>query len=207
MQLEGSYREHVNSQSDDENGYVLYGPSTYHPFQQVRIHLSKDKHLEFKKTKSCIIIDSLQSCSDFLESQLISRGTSYIAIILLPLLEKPKPYCVGIYCISKGSDAETLDLVYPRICYDPYPNINSRFQKSTIDVGVRIVTNPGDGSLQLTKFASKQGFQWLTQLTVPLQYMYSTDGQNPTFSMQDLLHNIKKGHNNVKSLETKPRSL
>ena len=67
--------------------------------------------------------------SDLLESQLISRATSYIAIILLPSVEKPKPYCVGIYCISKGSDAETLDLVHCQL------------QKSGIDVGVTVVTS------------------------------------------------------------------
>ena len=185
--------------SGDENGRLLYGLSTYRPFQQVRIHLSSsntDQQIEFKETEECIIIDSLQSCNDLLESECISRGTSYVAILLLPLVEKPKPYCVGIYCISKGSDAETLHLVHRQL------------RECGNEVGVRIITNPGDGdstlrSLQLTKFKSKRDHNWLTELTIPLQYLYSTDDKNPTFPMQDMLHNIKKGRNMIKMLDTK----
>lgn len=188
----GRMQSRKSDVNDDER--LLYGVKTHLPFQKTRITLNGSEG--FKRTKSNISIDCLQSCPDLLENNLISRGTYYTTIILLPLVEKPKPYCTGMYCISKGSDAEILR------------SVHSKLQKVGMEFGIRIVVNPGDGdstlrSLQWSLFSCKRTFAWLTELSIPLECLYSTNGSRPTFPLQDLLHDIKKGRNNIKRTETK----
>ena len=76
------------------------------------------------------------------------------------------------------------------------------------EVGIRIVTFPGDGDttlrhLQWNLYLSKRQFIWLTGLRVPLQCLYSTNGKHPSFPMQDLCHVLKKICNSMKRTETK----
>ena len=50
-------------------------------------------------------------------------------------------------------------------------------------------------------------YNWLTELIVPLDLFYDSNGENPLFALQDPLHVLKKARNNVKRLETRCLSL
>ena len=67
---------------------------------------------------------------------------------------------------------------------------------------------PGDGDstlrhLQWNEYLCKRQFSWLTGLRIPLECLYNTNGSQPVFPMQDLLHVIKKLCTSVKRMETR----
>lgn len=53
----------------------------------------------------------MEDALSLLENKVISRAKSYMVIVLVPLVEKPKPYCLGMYPVAKGSDSATLSSV------------------------------------------------------------------------------------------------
>ena len=83
--------------SNDDDWRLLYGVATHLPFQSHQIYLSKsDANHHTVINESTISIASLESCPGLLENGEIRKRTYYMVIILLPLVENPKPYCIGM---------------------------------------------------------------------------------------------------------------
>lgn len=101
-----------------------------------------------------------------------------------------------MFPIAKGFDSIKLDSVQKQI----YCSMRK--------VGLRLVSCPGDGdpvlrSLQWNHFQSKMTFQWLSEITVPVEALFDDRKGDFLFPMQDMLHNIKKLRNNIFYTETK----
>ena len=66
---------------------------------------------------------------------------------------------------------------------------------------------PGDGDVTLRSlqwgFYTCQRYNWFTELIVPLDLFYDSNGEYPISGLQDPLHVLKKLRNNVKRLETR----
>ena len=98
-----------------------------------------------------------------------------------------------MYCIAEGTTAETLEAVHGHM----------------LDLARGVVTLPGDGDTTLRALQWRHPYQftrkfaWLNSLVVPVECLYSSNAEQPVFPMQDMLHNIKKGRNNIKRLETR----
>ena len=90
----------------------MYSVASHLPLQ---IFINKTEGLETIISNPNIRIASLESCPSLLETGAIRRGTYYMVIVLLPLVENAKPYCIGMYCISEGSDSEILLSVHRQI--------------------------------------------------------------------------------------------
>ena len=123
-----------------------------------------------------------------------------MAIVLVPLHPKARPYCCGIFSVTKGTDSNTILKVHRQLM------ISSR------NVGIKLVTLPGDGdtilrSIQWGYYDCKRSSAWLSTQRVPVELFFSDNGENPLFPFQDVLHNLKKGRNNVKLLSTRVLTL
>ena len=68
-----------------------------------------------------------------LEEEKLHRAGSYLAVIALPLVEKPKPYCLAMVAVGEGFGSHEI----------------MRIQSSVADVfyksGLRTVSSGGDG--------------------------------------------------------------
>ena len=133
---------------------------------------------------------------ELLDSMQLVRGTYYAAIVLGPLIETAKPYCLGSYCVAKGFDASCLDSVHRLV-----KQVGKKYD-------LRIIALPGDGdstlrSLQWGYFTDFRGFEWLSSLSVPIDLKFHMFEDKFTFSLQDPLHCLKKLRNHLKYLETR----
>ena len=181
---------------------LLYGIATPGgAFQKTGLSLSSDPN-----AGNCTInghgitLHNLDCAPDLFEEGVISKATSYVAIVLVPLHPKARPYCCGIFSVTKGTDSNTILKVHRQLM------ISSR------NVGIKLVTLPGDGdtilrSIQWGYYDCKRSSAWLSTQRVPVELFFSDNGENPLFPFQDVLHNLKKGRNNVKLLSTRVLTL
>jgi hypothetical protein len=146
--------------------------------------------------QNILLINGLEVCGKLLDEGELERATSYMSIILLPLVVNAKPYCIGIYSVGKGHDANQLQ------------DVHNMIQIGGRRTGVRVISNPGDGdsvlrSTQWTIFTCKRNISWLTEMYIPLDVFFSSNGSTPAIGMQDLPHNIKKLRNQLTMTETR----
>ena len=116
--------------SKDEDLRLLYGVGTHLPFQQHCIHVNETDDESVINSRN-VCIASLEACSELIKEGKIRRGTYYMTMVMMPLIAEPKPYCIGIYCVSKGSNADILVTVHQKLL-----SLGS-------ELGIRIVTLPG----------------------------------------------------------------
>ena len=122
-----------------------------------------------------------------------------MSIVLLALIPDSRPYCVGMYSVTKGTDSFALSTAHREVV------------NAVKEAGLHVVTLPGDGDVTLRSlqwgFYTCQRYNWFTELIVPLDLFYDSNGEYPIFGLQDPLHVLKKLRNNVKRLETRCLSL
>ena len=177
----------------------MYGLATREgAFQQTKINVeSSEPNTPFTISRGRITVNGMEAVCELIQQQILTRSTQYSAIILLPLVEKPRPYCAGIYSVNKGSDANKLLSVHRKV------------EATARETGIHIVTFPGDGdsclrSIQWNYYYFKHDYAWLTNVTVPVEVFYNNSSPSKSaFPMQDLLHNIKKMRNQMKLTETR----
>ena len=92
----------------------LYGIMPRNPFQELRIKaVWEEGATDFVETDSLLLVNGLEVCGKLLEEGKLERATTNMAIVLLPLTEKPKPYVIGVYGQGRGSgNAENLAMVH-----------------------------------------------------------------------------------------------
>ena len=162
-------------QRDDFENRVIYGLTTSCPSQKTLITVNeRDDGKHISKSQGCITIHGMEHTLDLVEKRKIIRAKSYMSIVVLALLPKARPYCLGMYAVGKGTDTASLE--------EAHRLVLQAGSKS----GLRIVTLPGDGdttlrSSQWTKYDCKR-YQWLTQLYIPLDLFYDSNGTNPVYS-------------------------
>jgi hypothetical protein len=96
-----------------------------------------------------------------------------------------------MYAVTKGTDSVSLDTAHHQVVH------------AAKEAGLQVITLPGDGdrillSLQWGLYYCKR-YNWLTELIVPLDLFYDSNGENPLFALQYPL----QARNNVKRLETR----
>ena len=136
----------------------------------------------------------MENTLDLVEEGAISRAKSYMSIVLLALIPDSRPYCVGMYSVTKGTDSFALSTAHREVV------------NADKEAGLHVVTLPGDGDVTLRSlqwgFYTCQRYNWFTELIVPLDLFYDSNGDYPIFGLQDPFHVLKKLRNNVKRLET-----
>lgn len=187
----------MNTTADKLGGNrLLYGLQTDGPFQSSRISLNSDSLKEMEKSPSEILVHGYDHASCLIDRKVLTRATQYMAVILLPLVEKPKPYCLGMYAVGKGMDHLTLRAVHKKL------------KELGHACGIRIISFPGDGdsvlrAVQLYYYPFKRSYAWLTQLVIPVQFFFDSVEDMPAIGMQDVIHNLKKLRNNVLRIESR----
>ena len=193
----GRYQTRNNDDNVDDR--IIYGVATSIPTQKTFVSVN-DPDAErtgkrISKSREAIKIHSMEHTLELLDAGELARAKLYISIVLLPLIRNARPYALGMYAVTKGSDASSLLAA----------------QREVVDAcrqsGLKVIVLPGDGdatlrSLQWSNYFCKR-YDWLTQLLIPLDLFYDSYGENPIFPLQDPLHNIKKARNNIKRLETR----
>ena len=190
----------LNTRNCDKEFRLLYGINCPEedPFMGTYIVLELDEAKGILlKSGDKVTINGLQSVTDLFRKNKITRATSYMVIILTALVDKPKPYCVGLYPVGKGHSGECL------------LRIQRFFLAVAKNVGIRVVNISGDGdptlrSIQWGKlFIHKRGLKLNNDLTILIDLWYNSSSTFPIFTIQDPLHCLKKCRNNVKYTETR----
>ena len=84
---------------------------------------------------------------DLLDQDTIQRATSYLAVIVLPLVEKPRPYCLAMVAVGEGFGSSEIIKIQQ--------TVGDIFFKE----GLRSVNTGGDGD------SSLRAVQWSTIYT------------------------------------------
>ena len=141
----------------------------------------------------------MENTLDLVEEGAISRAKSYMSIVLLAPIPDSRPYCVGMYSVTKGTDSFALSTAHREVV------------NAVKEAGLHVVTLPGGGDVTLRSlqwgFYTCQRYNWFTKLIVPLDLFYDFNGEYPIFGLQDPFHVLKQLRNNVKRLETRCLSL
>ena len=172
--------------SEGSEDRVVYGLSTpAGPYQKTSLIFNHEEPSCVKVNPSGIIFNGMDTVLESFEDKAIARATSYNCIILLPLIPNARPYCIGMFSVCKGRDTDDLIHAHHRVC---------RIAK---DCGIKIVTLPGDGdvtlrTLQWRDYSCDRGFNWLKNLSIPLQQQWDRP-PFPAPELQDPLHDLKKG--------------
>ena len=186
----------LQSRCSDNVDRIIYGVTTPSgPLQKTLINVETcDGRKHVAQDKSCICINGMENTLDLVEEGAISRAKSYMSIVLLALIPDSRPYCVGMYSVTKGTYSFALSTAHREVV------------NAVKEAGLHVVTLPGDGDVTLRPlqwgFYTCQRYNWFTELIVPLDLFYDSNGEYPIFGLQDPLHVLKKLRNNVKRLET-----
>ena len=190
--------------AEEEDGELryLYGlAQPGGPFQETWL---RPEHMEekpkLKINDGIIILNGIGFAEEFFKDGSLKRAGSYMIIVVVPLIEKPRPYAIGMFAAGKGFNADKLSSVHNQV------------YSSMEKFGLKLITCPGDGdpvlrSVQWDHFNSNMKFNWLSEVTVPVEAVFDDRKGNFHFPMQDMLHNIKKLRNNILYTETKCLSL
>ena len=134
-----------------------------------------------------------------MEEEKLHRAGSYLAVIALPLVEKPKPYCLAMVAVGEGFGSHEI----------------MRIQSSVADVfyksGLRTVNSGGDGDSGLrvlqnsSIYTNKLGckLEEYLQLPIPVDHWFGSIAKQTMFTIQDPLHCAKKLRNQALLLETR----
>ena len=167
---------------------IIYGVSSPQPTKKTLIDIQeRDDGIRLTENRDTVRIHGMEHVLDLVEEGLLSRSSLYMTVVLLPLMPDARPYCVALYAVCKGTDANTLLLAQNTVLH---------VAKMT---GLNIITLPGDGdstlrSLQYSRYNCDRGWSlFKATLTVPFTLMLDSDGEMFRFAMQDMLHNLKKG--------------
>eukprot|EP00116_Pleurobrachia_bachei_P001650 sb/3461912/ len=182
--------------ADKDSYRLLYGIETGGPFKEVRIspeHIPGEPSIF--KVKGGKVINGLQECGKALKNGKVLRAGKYIAILLMPLVKEPFPYCIGIFPENKGFNADDMRMVQNEV------------RRIAVDVGLCLFACPGDGDtvlrkVQWTFYTEKRLFSWLGDLPIPVEVFFNFI-ENFQIAMQDCAHDIKKMRNQPAYLRTK----
>ena len=173
----------------------LYGLAQKNgPFQQTRLVLEKvEGRKSLKLNDEFFMVNGLGSFDKLFAEEKIKRATSYMVIILVPLIEEPRPYAIGMFPVSKGFDSNQ------RL------SVHRQLSCSMKKMNLQLISCPGDGDptlrlIQWNYFTSKVKLDWLSELVVPVQVFFDDKG---TFPFQDMFHNAKKLRNNLTYTESR----
>ena len=183
--------------SREEGKRTFYGVADPMPSKRTLLSVDeREDNVKLKNTRQELCVYGIENVLELEKDGLLTRASSYMSVIILPLIPGARPYCIGMYSITKGSDSDSLNIAHNMI--------NSAAKRA----GLRIVTLPGDGDttlrhLQWSTYICDRGWRWLKeQLLLPCYLFFDTNGDFFRFPLQDMLHNIKKGRNSAKLLET-----
>ena len=186
------------SQDSSETRRILYGLSTDMPTTQTWVrYFPQPGEPSFKKDTNSVTVNSIQAFPELVANGTITRCTSYMTIMAVPLIREPKPYCLGVYSVPANHSFVAISAAHKLI------------HTEATAAGVKVITFPGDGDSSLRSLQwggnneCSRGFDWLTELGIPLECRFSKNEKYATFGMQDLLHNLKKARTNIKRTETK----
>lgn len=174
-----------------EGTRILYGLTASHPNQKTfLLNDIEDEDVKVSETREELLVYGMENVRSLEDSGKIGRASSYMSVVILPLISNARPYCIGMFAINKGSDTDTLSIAHNMVI------------AAAARAGMRIVTLPGDGdtvlrSLQWSLYQSHRGWRWLTELLLPCYLLYDSNGDSFRFPMQDMLHNLKKGNHHA----------
>ena len=177
--------------SDIEGTRILYGLTVSQPNQKtLLLNDIEDEGVKVSKTREELLVYGMENVRSLEDSGEIGRASSYISVVILPLISNARPYCIGMFAINKGSNTDTLIIAHNMVI------------TAAVRAGLTIVTLPGDGdsvlrSLQWSLYQSHRGWRWLTELLLPCYLHYDSNGDSFRFPMQDMLHNLKKGNHHA----------
>ena len=107
----------LQSRCSDNVNRIIYGVATPSgPLQKTLINVETcegRKHVA--QDKSCICINGMENTLDLVEEGAISRAKSYMSIVLLALIPDSRPYCVGMYSVTKGTDSFALSTAHREV--------------------------------------------------------------------------------------------
>ena len=95
----------LQSRCSDNVDRIIYGVTTPSgPLQKTLINVETcEGRNHVAQDKSCICINGMENTLDLVEEGAISRAKSYMSIVLLALIPDSRPYCVGMYSVTKGT--------------------------------------------------------------------------------------------------------
>ena len=113
-----STRKSDNGDPDFRLLYGLNGGCTQQPLIVLEEAVGKDllKKSKPRDKEQFFIVNGMPAVEGLLKDKKIERASSYIAVMAIPLLKNPKPYCLALIPVGLGFDTDSVTHIHNIVC-------------------------------------------------------------------------------------------